>query len=666
MSKSLQVGSVRRWALLWALTPALAIACYDRGDRWLPQEEPPPVCELGSTRCNGALERCEAGTDGPQWAVLDDCQKQDLVCAPALQRCTTCVPKQRRCDDQTVLECDEEGQAFVEIETCESNGRVACREGSCLDLCGKAREERSNVGCEYWAIDLDNAMINPSLNAAAQQFAVVISNAQPDVPAEVTIERDDTAPGEENDPLVVTRATVPPFSLTVFKLGPREVDGSAPGEYDTGTHTALTRAGYRIRTTVPVVAYQFNPLENVDVFSNDASLLKPVEALLDGPGVMRDSYVVLGWPQTIASTDDPRTNFDPNDPDSHLRAFLTIAATRPDTRVEVIPTTRVLGGGPVDDTEPGESIEIALEPFDVLNLETNDFNADFTGSLIRANQPIVVFSGSEASDAPWFTTLDDRECCADHLEEQLDPIRTAGKYFVASVSPNRTAALAAAGANVGVSEQLEFYRAVAVTPGGARLRITAPGGVRSMHLPERGDMVEIATPFHFIVESDNPIMLGSVSPSQDAARVPSGLPGGDPSFMIIPPVEQFRRTYVFLTPDKYAFDFIRIIAPPDTDMLFDGRPLAEALDCDRRSADSLDSDARGSSEPPFWVYTCQLSFPIIDPDFEAEALVREGMQNDGVHRLEATRPIGLLVDGFDNFVSYAYAGGTDLSQIVPE
>jgi hypothetical protein len=326
----------------------------------------------------------------------------------------------------------------------------------------------------------------------------------------------------------------------------------------------------------------------------------------------------------------------------------------------------VLGGGPVDDTEPGEIIEISLEPFDVLNLETNDFNADFTGSLIRANQPIVVFSGSEASDAPWFTSLDDRQCCADHLEEQLDPIRTAGKYFVASVSPNRTAALARAGAKLGISEQFEYYRAVAVTPGGARLQITAPGGVRSVRLPERGDMVEIAAPFHFIVESDNPIMLGSVSPSQDDARVPSGLPGGDPSFMIVPPVEQFRRAYVFLTPDKYAFDFIRIIAPPDTEMLFDGRPLEDALDCDRRSADSLDGNSRGTSEPPYWVYSCQLSFPIIDPDFEAEVLVREGVQNDGVHRLEATRPVGLLVDGFDSFVSYAYAGGTDLSQIVPE
>src|SRR5690606_9219142 len=155
--------------------------------------------------------------------------------------------------------------------------------------------------------------------------------------------------------------------------------------------------------------------------------------------------------------------------------FLTIVGTRKKTRVQVIPSTFVLGGGPIDDTEAGDRIEIELDPFDVLNLETDDFNADFTGSLVRADQPIVVFSGSEASDAPWFDTLAKRQCCADHLEEQLDPIRTAGKYFVASVSPNRTAALAFAGASVGIEDQVEYFRAIAVTEGGARLSVTVPG-----------------------------------------------------------------------------------------------------------------------------------------------------------------------------------------------
>ena len=71
----------------------------------------------------------------------------------------------------------------------------------------------------------------------------------------------------------------------------------------------------------------------------------------------------------------------------------------------------------------------------MLNLETGDFNADFTGSIISADGPIAVFSGSEASDAPHFTTLADRRCCADHLEQQLDPLRTAGKTFAFAHTP---------------------------------------------------------------------------------------------------------------------------------------------------------------------------------------------------------------------------------------
>ena len=106
-------------------------------------------------------------------------------------------------------------------------------------------------------------------------------------------------------------------------------------------------------------------------------------------------------------------------------------------------------------TLPGGVIEATLEPFDVLNLETAGINADFTSSLIDADQPVVVFSGSEASDAPVFQTLAKRYCCADHLEQQLDPIRTAGKNFVLAHSPSRTQALKNAGALLGVAEAVE-------------------------------------------------------------------------------------------------------------------------------------------------------------------------------------------------------------------
>ena len=68
-----------------------------------------------------------------------------------------------------------------------------------------------------------------------QQFAVVVSNVEPDLVANVTIDEDTALPGALQALRTVATARVGPRSLEVFKLGPKEVDGSAPGTFDTGT-----------------------------------------------------------------------------------------------------------------------------------------------------------------------------------------------------------------------------------------------------------------------------------------------------------------------------------------------------------------------------------------------------------------------------------------------
>jgi len=658
-------GLVRAFAVALGLglLSSLAPACFERSDRWLDGEPPPPACTLGTVRCTANFEQCVAGPSGPAFEIAENCEAQGLVCALSLGRCAPCVPNQTVCDGQTVLRCDEHGETQSPEKTCDVGAFEACRQGACVNLCAAAATRRSNVGCEYWAVDLDNARIDDTSNAAAQQFAVVVSNPQPDVATRVVIEQDDTLPGEDNEPTAIAEALIPPFSLRVFKLGPREVDGSPPGRYNAGTHTALTRAAFRVTSTFPVVAYQFNPLENVNVFSNDASLLKPVEAVMPLGSTLEPAYVVLGWPQTIASTDDPNTNFNPRFP-IDLRAFLTIVGTRPDTRVRLLTTTRILGGGPFAETQAGEEIEFSLGPFDVVNLETDDFNADFTGSLISATGPVIVFSGSEASDAPFFSTLSRRRCCADHLEEQLDHVRTSGKHFVATVSPNRAEALVRAGAPLGIDEQSDYFRVIATTEAGANVETSLPGARSAFRLPGRGSFADIKSSTHFVLESDQPVMLMSTSPSQADANVPSSLPGGDPSTLMIPPIEQFRSSYVFLVPDKYNFDFLQIVASPAANIVLDGTPLPEVSGCASAPADGLTVQERGG-EPPFVVHTCQLSFPVFLPDKPRPENLLSGRQNDNVHRVEADEKVGVLVSGFDYFVSYAYAAGTELEFIVP-
>ncbi|HKQ69947.1 MAG TPA: IgGFc-binding protein [Polyangiaceae bacterium] len=621
---------------------------FDRADRWVrdPLIDAEPVCVAGAIRCNGALERCDES--GSAWRVEDDCPKQGLVCSKLLSRCAVCEPATTSCNGQTVEHCEADGRSKTKVKTCDAPG-VACREGLCRDLCEYARKSRSNVGCEYWAADLDNAVADSGHNAAAQQFAIVLSNPQPDVAADIVIEQDDSELGEPARLRTVGEASILPLNLETFKLGPREVDGSPDGEFDTGTGTALTRHAYRIKARVPIVAYQFNPLENVNVFSNDASLLKPVEALTYAPGTMGLAYVAVGWPQTIAATDDPSTNFDPQNP-TNLRAFLTIIGTRDNTHVRMKTKTRVIAGGPVAETAKDGIIEATLQPFEVLNLETGGANADFTSSTIDADQPVVVFSGSEASDAPPFDSLLFRSCCADHLEEQLDPVRTAGRTFVLAHSPSRTTAIKNAGGTIGVAQEPEYYRVVAVSEAGATVRTSLPPPNDTFRLEGRGAVRDLTTEDDVLLTSDGPIVVGDVQASQEAAFVPRGLPGGDPSLVIVPPVEQFRSDYVFLTPDKYAFDFVIVIAPPTAEVALDGQ-LIDGTRCNA-------ADVTG-----YRVYRCQLSFPKIDPLVTTGPILTPGSQNDGVHRIVSNAPVGVLVFGWDAYVSYGYAAGTQLEQI---
>jgi hypothetical protein len=552
-----------------------------------------------------------------------------------------------------VVRCKGDGSSYERTIVCNASAGEVCAAGACANLCAQAEKDRSNVGCEYWAVDLDNANVGPTTNAASQQFAVVVSNAATNVPAFVTVEQDDALPGAPPNIRTVASATVTPNNLEVFKLGPREVDGSAPGTFNTGTGTALSRAAYRVRSTVPIVAYQFNPLENANVFSNDASQLLPRSALGGGAG---RAYVVSGWPQTIATSSVPSQNFGQD-----LRAFVTIVGTAEKTTVKVRPATQVIAGGPfANGIAKGEEATVTLDAFDVLNLESGGFNADFTGTLVDADGPIAVFTGSEASDAPFFTILSERSCCADHLEEQSPPLRTAGKEFVLARVPNRSSVLIAAGAKMTSVAEPEFVRVMSVLAGKTELTTSLPAPNKKITLNGEGAFVTITATRNFTLSSSQPVLVTQVQSSQDAAGVVRGLPGGDPSLTFIPPTEQFRADYVFLTPDKYAFDFVVITAPADAHVFMDGAPLDG---CEQAPGDGLSDTERGKAAA-FVTYRCQLSFPTIDPTKAAPDNVRPGIQNDGVHRVVSDKPVGVLVYGFDSFVSYGYAGGTELRELI--
>lgn len=600
-------------------------------------------------------------------ARFDDCQSRTEVEGEPILGCVECFPCAQACVRNNVARCLPDGSGWEIIDYCDTGRGEICDQGRCGNGCELAERYASNVGCEYYVVDLDNAVVR-SGSAAAQQFSVVVSNPSP-LEAHVSVERCLAQPceDEENRERITfggeDELVINPDDLETLALEAREVDGSLPGTFNTGTHSHVGPLAYRISSTAPIIVYQFNPYDNrVQVFSNDASLLIPTTAL-------GTQYTVLSWPQTIAYTpSNPDTNMDID-----LRAFLTIVGTQPNTDVRVRLTADVVPSGddgvPIPRRHAGETMELTLGQFDVLNLETgyyngrDSFNDDFTGTTVEASAPVAVFTGSEASDVPFFKTLSVRYCCGDHLEQQLVPDHTLGFSFVAPHTPPRTQAVAAAGASVTPRQtEPEWFRVLAVHDD-TFITTTVPGH-EELTL-DAGEVVTIESDVSFILRSSAAVALGQFVGSQwTTGMTASDLPGGDPAFILIPPIEQWRRSYVFLTPDKYAFDYVMVMVARNQASLvtFDDEPMATRPGCERQRADGLPEN--DPTQPDYYVITCALSQPEIIEGLPRPLNIIDGIQEDGVHEVrvegEGVQGIGLVVYGFDSYVSYGYPGGTDL------
>jgi len=610
-------------------------------------------CTPGDQTCDSnVLQTCS--DDGSQFVDLQDCSLSDQVCLVG-EGCLDCIPNSRSCDGFTVLRCRPDGSGYDPVAECDPENNDVCAAGQCVNACEQSQTSRSYEGCDYYAVDLDNAVVANQGTAAAQQFSVVLSNASPLV-AQVTVEIFCTAEDAANPALACTEGApftvdafpLAPGGLRIVDLDPREVDGSTEPELNDGPGTFRSMHAYHVSSTAPLIAYQFNPLENVNVFSNDASLLLPATSL--------DSrYLVLSWPQTLATTDDAQTNGGID-----LRAFLTIVGLHDGTNVTVKLSTRILGGADIPAAEAGDVIDFTLDQYEVVNLETDDFDADFTGTTVNSDQdkPVAVFAGSEASDVPRFDSFMFRQCCADHLEEQLFPESALGTHFVAVKTPLRSKYVEAAGWDVSVvPDEPEYWRVIATHEDTTvSTNLPAPNDVFFL---QRGDSVIFESERDFVLSATDPIAFGQFPAGQQTTGIPSTLPGGkrppggDPSYIVIPPVQQWRDSYLFLVPNKYAFDFLLIAVPADVHVLYDDLPLETVLDCEYEPIGTL---TLGDEQQEYVAIRCPLSMP--NPD-------GPGLQDDGVHSLRSAsgEPIGLVVYGWDSYVSYGYPGGTNVALI---
>jgi hypothetical protein len=589
-----------------------------------------------SLRCDGStLVTCRH--EGP--LVFEDrteCFLEERSCHPTLG-CVACPPGSTSCIGTGPAQCRADGSGWDATGTCDLEQGEGCFEGICQNLCAAAERTRGYLGCEFRALDLDNG-IDGILTSAAQQYALVIANPSL-LEAHVVVERVDASSSEPARLVTVLERAVGAGQVEVLELPAQMLDGASDPHLNDGTHSALTRSAYRVRSSIPVAAYQFNPLQPADTFSEDASLLLPTSA-------WGDRYTVVAWPQTLGPVA-------PLLDGKQQRSFLTVVAGTEGARVTVTLGPRVIrtvGCEAFPIGRPGDRIEIELENMEVLNIETDARGADFSGTLVEGSNDIAVFVGAEMADVPFLPPA--RVVAADHLEEQLLPDRALGSDFVLAPMPSRSRALVQAytdpeDAPVDPVDEPDWVRLVNAGDQTAHVTTTldAPFDVAEL---DPGELWEIRLDHGTHIRSDEPLSVIQLVSGQQLTGIPNELPGGDPAMLVVPPTSLFRNDHVVMVPPHHVFDFVIVVAPASAIGTIDGEPWSQ-----RCTPTPIDEQ---------WVaHHCQTGFPILSDN---EPRVRPGVQSDGAHTIRANLPVSVFVYGWDNYISYAYPGALQTLELL--
>lgn len=586
-------------------------------------------CDPGAWSCLGNIYYL-CGADGMTREMEMPCEG---ACDPSMG-CVACTPGSRRCEGTVSMVCAPDASGFVTARDCNENGAACGAGGFCEDACGAAESSRSNVGCEYWAAPLPNGLLDRTLF----DYRVVVAN--PDaIDANVRVFRGAS---------MVTSVVVPAGGLQEIVLPwieeltgefepddpPTPFDPPPPPNWNS---PAVANGAYRILADRPVTVAEFNPFEydgGADFsFSNDASLLYPAHSFTG-------SYIGSSFPSLSLTQVDPL--FGDTIHGSSPSYIAIIGITPEPTTVQVVVSAPVAaatdgrfpalsrGGTANFQIQRGEVVVLAAQPTPQCTagrpghrLESgggvgfdqhycNETEYDLTGSSVTSDHPVGAFGGHDCAFVPY-----DRFAC-DHLENQLPPLETWGRAYV-------TGPMGDPGPSI-----RNFVRVVAAFDG-TNITVDPPqGGVSNLTL-NGGQWQEFEATSPFRIEGSNGIMVTQFLVGQNSSEPPAMR--GDPAMVILPPVEQYRSDYTFVTPTSYnagtmGQSYLLITRPPGVDITLDGSNVSTT-----------------------WTTV---------GDREVGIVPLEG----GTHQMNGANSFGVIVYGMGQFTSYAYPAGLNLEEIL--
>lgn len=587
-------------------------------------------CTPGAGACDGFTHY----TCGPDGQSRTNEQLCDGACDPT-QGCVACVPGTRRCDGSVSTACAADASGYVAVRDCAENGSTCGGGGFCNDACGTAESTRSNVGCEYWPVPLANL----GSWEGRYDFRVVAANPGTEN-ANIRVFRGDT---------LVTNAVIPGGGANDIVLP--WIEGVNDGLATERTSFGVANGAYRLVSDRPVTVAQFNPFEydngrsTIDgrdySFSNDASLLLPAHSFTGD--YIATSFVPLSATQVQSGGifGEVRSH------STHPGYITVVGTTEAPTTVQVVVQAAVQAdrGGRFPATPRGGALSFTINRGEVVHIVAapppecssgrpgltseslcppeqpscgvtlefcNEAEYDLSGSRVSANHPIEVFGGHLCAYVPY-----NAQAC-DHLETQLPPLQTWGQNFTSGPLGNPGMALE----NIVRITGARANTTVTITP--------PQNGVGSLTLGA-GQWREFIATSPFTVSATEGVMVTQFLVGQYASTPPAER--GDPAMLVLPPREQFRSDYTFVTPTSYnsgtmGQSYLLVTRPAGLNITLDGAPINTT-----------------------WQTV---------GDREVGIVPVEG----GSHTMQSTDTFGVIVYGMGLFTSYAYPAGLNLEEIL--
>ncbi len=519
-------------------------------------------------------------------------------------------------------------------------------DGGVPTTCAAANDLHSYVGCDFWPTIIANPVWD------VFDPAVVVANGSM-MPAQVVIDGPNAfhqevtvAAGGLQTVLLkwVTDLKGPEFS-TVNTSGGRQKNS-----------VRVDKGAYHMTSTVPVTAWQFNPLQYTKPAcpgitggesgcrsaSVDASLLLPSTA-------MTGNYRIFGY---SSKNEGDQWGSTPSGAAITATVDNTVVTVQlgPKCGAELYPTTD-LGVCVSASVSPGVAEQKAndivtynMNAGDVIELvaawakDPQTKNADLSGSVVNATQPVQVVAFNAIAQLPDYSVAN-----ADHMEETVLPAEVLGNEYI--VVPPTTPLGNSVGHVVRIYGNVDNTHLTypGTKPAGAPDVLMAGDVVQIPPLPKGQPAADcITVPDHcivsepFVVQGDQPFAVASFMVG-GTLQMPGTDPTnsqGDPSMTMEVAPKQFRQQYTFLAPADYQENYADVLVPMGASVLLDGMPLSTA------------------------------PTPIPGSTF---GFVRAKLNNagTGAHDISTTDPngLGLQVEGFGFATSYYYPGGLNLKHI---